>query len=95
MAWGLPTEPLSFSKNTPMAPKYPVAGDIYESRLYPGQRCQVISVIAARVTLQWVGQYAHISQQTVLVNQFIRDFSLCPRGGHSDVDGTNSHSSRV
>ena len=58
-----------------MSSKYPQPGDIYESRLYPGQQCKVVSVIEAVVTLQWVGQFTHIEEQSVRVNQFIRDFT--------------------
>ena len=59
-----------------MTPKYPKPGEVYESLLYPGQRCRVVAVENAQVTLQWVGQFAHINQQQVMVNQFIRDFVL-------------------
>ena len=56
--------------------KYPVAGEIYDSCLYPGEQCEVISVIEAQVTIQWIGQYARVKPQTVSVNRFIQDFAL-------------------
>lgn len=58
--------------------KYPETGEIYDSFLYPGERCEVISVIEAQVTVQWIGQYARIDPQTVSVNRFIQDFALTP-----------------
>ena len=59
----------------PVTVKYPMPGELYDSLIYPGQRCRVVSVLDAKVTLQWLGQFAHISQQTVMVNQFVQDFS--------------------
>ena len=59
-----------------MKKKYPVPGEIYDSRLYPGEQCEVISVVEAQVTLRWVGQYSRIQPQTVPVSQFIQDFVL-------------------
>ena len=59
-----------------MPHKYPAPGDLYHSRLYPGQICRVISVIDAEVTFSWLNSYAHIDQQTARVNQFIQDFDL-------------------
>lgn len=56
--------------------KYPVSGEIYNSCLYPGEQCEVISVIEAQVTIQWIGQYAQVEPQTVPVNRFIQDFAL-------------------
>jgi hypothetical protein len=59
-----------------MLMKYPGAGEVYESRLYPGQRCRVLQVRNAQVTFEWLGQYEHIKQQFVPVNRFIQDFVL-------------------
>ncbi len=59
-----------------MTRKYPAPGDIYQSRLYPGQTCKVISVLDAQVTFRWTNGYEHIDQQTTSVRQFIDDFDL-------------------
>ena len=56
--------------------KYPVSGEIYDSCLYPGEQCEVVGVLEAQVTIQWIGQYARIDPQTVSVNRFIHDFAL-------------------
>ena len=58
-----------------MALKYPQPGDLYDSLLYRGQRCQVVSVLDAQVTFRWTGSYNHIEAQRAPVNQFIRDFT--------------------
>jgi hypothetical protein len=60
--------------------KYPQTGDVYASRLYSGQRCRVLEVHHARVTFQWLGQYAHVEQQVVTVNRFVQDFEHDPSG---------------
>jgi len=62
-----------------MSHKYPTPGDIYQSRLYPGQSCRVISVVDAKVTFSWMNGYDHIDRQTAPVNQFVRDFELGTR----------------
>ena len=54
--------------------KYPQPGEIYESLLYPGQRCRVQTVLEAVVTFEWLGRYAYVPSQSVPVNRFIRDF---------------------
>ena len=59
-----------------MLNKPPFAGDRYRSVLYPGQLCKVIRVIEGRVTFQWLGQYAYISQQSTSVKQFLSDFEF-------------------
>jgi hypothetical protein len=56
--------------------KYPRAGEQYESLLYAGERCRVLSVMDAEVTFEWVGRFAHIEPQKVKVARFVRDFSL-------------------
>ena len=56
--------------------KYPVSGEVYDSLLYPGEQCEVINVIEAQVTIQWIGQYARVEPQTVSVNRFIHDFAF-------------------
>jgi hypothetical protein len=58
-----------------MSGKYPMPGEMYDSHIYPGQQCEVISILEAQVTMQWFGQYAYIEPQTVAVNQFLKDFS--------------------
>ncbi len=55
--------------------KYPQPGDVYESRIYPGQTCQVVTVQQARVTFQWLGEYQRIEPQVVPVNRFVADFA--------------------
>jgi hypothetical protein len=55
--------------------RYPLPGDIYRSNIYPDQTCRVVRVIDALVTFQWIGQYAHIEEQTAPVIRFARDFS--------------------
>lgn len=59
--------------------KYPQAGELYRSRLYPGQACKVLSVMHAQVTFEWLGQFEHVARQRVPVNRFIRDFVLSPK----------------
>jgi hypothetical protein len=54
--------------------KYPQAGDVYESRIYPGLTCKVVTVQEARVTFQWLGEYQRIEPQIVPVNRFVADF---------------------
>jgi len=61
-----------------MQRKYPLAGEIYESRLYPGQTCRVLNVLEAQVRFEWLGQYRHIEPQTAPVNRFIHDFIPAP-----------------
>jgi hypothetical protein len=56
--------------------KYPQIGDVYISRLYPGETCRVVTVHHAQVTFQWLGQYAHVDRQVVAVNRFVKDFEL-------------------
>jgi hypothetical protein len=56
-------------------PKYPQPGDVYESLIYPGQACKVVTVQQARVTFQWLGEYQRIEPQVVPVNRFIADFA--------------------
>lgn len=56
--------------------KYPQPGEIYESLLYPGQRCRVQTVLEAIVTFEWLGRYAYVPTQAVPVNRFIQDFDL-------------------
>ena len=58
-------------------PKYPQPGVTYDSRIYPGQQCQVISVVDAQVTFKWLPPYKYIDEQIVPVNQFILDFTPC------------------
>ena len=57
-------------------PKYPQPSDVYECHLYPGRRCQVVSVTNAQVTFQWLDDYARLDPQVVPVNRFIVDFEL-------------------
>jgi len=64
-----------------MQPKYPRAGELYESRIYPGQTCRVLSVLEAQVCFEWLGQYRHVEQQSVPVNRFIHDFFLVAEAG--------------
>ena len=59
-------------------PKYPQPGVTYDSRLYPGHQCEVISVVDAQVTFKWLPPYKYIDEQIVPVNQFVIDFT--PRG---------------
>jgi hypothetical protein len=54
--------------------KYPQASDLYECELYPGRQCRVVSVSNAKVTFQWLGDYARIEPQVVPVNRFVADF---------------------
>lgn len=54
--------------------KYPQAGDLYQSRIYPGQTCKVLSVIDAQVRFEWLGQYQHVEPQSAPVNRFVEDF---------------------
>jgi hypothetical protein len=61
--------------------KYPRAGDVYTSRLYPGQHCRVLNVHHAQVTFQWLGQHVHVEQQVVAVNRFVQDFEHELEGG--------------
>ena len=61
--------------------KYPQVGDVYDSRLYPGQTCKVVRVLDARVTFEWVGQYAYVDIQSVPVNRFIEDFTPSGNSG--------------
>jgi hypothetical protein len=56
--------------------KYPQAHELYESHLYPGQTCRVVAVVNAKVTFQWLGDYARIEPQVVPVNRFVADFKL-------------------
>ena len=56
-------------------PKYPQPGDVYESVLYAGQTCRVLTVQHAQVTFQWLGEYQRIEPQVVPVNRFIADFT--------------------
>lgn len=60
----------------PVLQKYPQPGEVYESALYPGQRCRVETVLEAMVTFTWLGQYAYVPSQSVPVNRFIKDFTL-------------------
>lgn len=55
-------------------PRYPQPGTTYDSRLYPGHQCQVISVVDAQVTFKWLPPYRYIDAQIVPVNKFILDF---------------------
>jgi hypothetical protein len=57
-------------------PKYPQSGDVYESLLYEGQVCEVLTVQHAQVTFRWLGEYERLEPQVVPVNKFIADFSL-------------------
>lgn len=57
-----------------MLPKYPQAGELYQSRIYPGQTCKVLSVIDAQVRFAWQGQYRHVEPQIAPVNRFVKDF---------------------
>ena len=59
-----------------MSGKYPIPGEMYDSHIYPGQQCEIVSVVNAQVTMQWVGQYAYIDPQIVPVNKFLQDFSV-------------------
>lgn len=59
--------------------KYPKASDHYESLLYPGRSCEVVTVENARVTFRWLGEYAHIEPQVVPVNRFVADFVVRER----------------
>ena len=61
-----------------MVKKYPLPGDVYESRLFPGEKCRVLTVLEAQVTFKWIDRYQHLSQQTAPVIQFIRDFEPDP-----------------
>jgi hypothetical protein len=56
-------------------PKYPQPGDVYESVLYAGQTCRVVTVQHAQVTFQWLGEYKRIEPQVVPVNRFVADFT--------------------
>jgi hypothetical protein len=56
--------------------KYPKASDLYESELYPGRQCRVMSVSNAQVTFRWLGDYSRIEPQVVPVNRFVVDFKL-------------------
>ena len=55
---------------------YPQPGETYDSRLYPDQQCQVLSVVDAQVTFKWLSPYQYIDEQTAPVNRFVHDFSL-------------------
>jgi hypothetical protein len=57
-----------------MSEKYPAAGDIYRSKIYPQQVCHVVDVLNALVTFDWQGQYKHVATQSAPVNKFVRDF---------------------
>ena len=58
-----------------MSVKYPQPGDVYHSKIYPGQMCRVLRVIDALVTFEWQGQYDHVEPQSAPVNRFVRDFT--------------------
>ncbi len=57
-----------------MPRKYPQPGETYESRLYPGHECVVVSVVEAQVTFKWLPPYRYIDAQIVPVNRFVEDF---------------------
>ncbi len=63
--------------------RYPQAGETYESCLYPGQQCGIVSVIEAKVTFRWLPPYQYIDEQTAPVNQFIVDFRTLEAGARS------------
>ncbi len=66
---------LGKNKNQRVMPiRYPVAGDVYRSRIYPDQTCQVVRVVNANVTFKWLGQYSHVASQSVAVLKFANDF---------------------
>jgi len=67
-------------------PKYPQPGATYESCLYPGHQCRVLSVLNAQVTFKWLAPYKYIDEQVVPVNQFIVDFTLCGESGQALAD---------
>jgi hypothetical protein len=71
-------------------PKYPQPGDVYESLIYPGQACKVVTVQHARVTFQWLGEYQRIEPQIVPVNRFVADFTQ-----RTATDGRTSSSPPV
>jgi hypothetical protein len=54
--------------------KYPQPSEVYECHLYPGRTCRVVSVMNAKVTFQWLGDYERIEPQIVPVNRFVADF---------------------
>jgi hypothetical protein len=56
--------------------KYPQTHDVYECHLYPGRMCRVVHVVDAKVTFQWLGEYARLTPQVVPVNRFVVDFKL-------------------
>jgi hypothetical protein len=60
----------------PLMSKYPQASDVYECHLYPGRTCRVVDVVNAKVTFQWLGEYARLAPQVVPVNRFVTDFKL-------------------
>ena len=62
--------------NERMLLKYPIAGEVYRSRIYAGQNCRVVSVLDALVTFEWLGRYEHVDRQTAPVNRFVEDFVL-------------------
>lgn len=62
-------------------PEYPRPGATYDSRLYPGQQCEVISVVDAQVTFKWLPPYRYIDEQIVSVKQFVIDFIPCADPG--------------
>jgi hypothetical protein len=61
--------------------KYPQASDVYECQLYPGRTCRVVHVVNAKVTFQWLGEYARIEPQVVPVSRFVVDFKLVDAEG--------------
>ena len=68
-----------------MSTKYPEAGDIYQSRSQPGNRCMVVSIVEAQVTFKWRPPYSYIDEQVVPVSKFIRDFDLCVLNHQDDA----------
>lgn len=63
-------------QSAPAALKYPAPGDVYSSRLNPGEICKVVQLTDGHVTYRWLGEDSHSLIHTTPLAYFIRYFAV-------------------
>ena len=56
--------------------RYPAPGDVYSSRLNPGETCKVTSITDGHVTYRWLCEDSHSQVHSTPLPYFIRYFAV-------------------
>lgn len=75
----IPMPTLSVQESGYMPDNHPKSGEIYRSRQFTGQKCEIIRVTGTQVEIHWVGDDPYTEPQLVPVSRFNLEFELSAR----------------